>query len=169
MTQPFTQSPIRNIYISQKNTYYYNANDVCQYLIQGTYTQGKNYWQNIKRKYIELGKKIEGQKSVQIKMKSADGKYRLMDVITRKQLLFLIRKSKHKNAQWIKMWLKENETNLMTMRTFFENIGREKRKEMCEEMCRTGRKVVLAVVEVVRIFDFSASWGVIHHKKQKLC
>ena len=129
---PFINKNIRSWYNKTNNTYYYCANDVCSMLINGTYYQGKNYWKSLKSRNNQFNIN-KGYISTKIKLPATDGKFYFYDVIDHKQLIYLIKTIKHKNALIFKKWLNLL-TKFNTMTHIAEILGAEQRKAIINKI-----------------------------------
>jgi hypothetical protein len=100
----FESREIRTLWNDEEEEWYFSVIDVI-----GILTDSKNppaYWRKLKQRLTE-----EGNETVtnchRFKMPAADGKMRLTDVASTKQLLRLIQSIPSPNAEPFKMWLAE--------------------------------------------------------------
>jgi hypothetical protein len=100
----FESREIRTLWDDEEEEWYFSVIDVI-----GVLTDSKNppaYWRKLKQRLTE-----EGNETVtnchRLKMPAADGKMRLTDVTSTKQLLRLIQSIPSPNAEPFKMWLAE--------------------------------------------------------------
>lgn len=101
----FENSPIRAAWDEKNEEWYFSIVDVISVLTeQVDYQNARNYWKVLKKRL-----KDEGNETVtncnRLKMIAADGKNRLTDVATTKQLLRLIQSIPSKKAEPFKVWL----------------------------------------------------------------
>lgn len=101
----FESREIRTLWNDEEDEWYFSIIDVI-----GVLTESKNprrYWSDLKNKMkSEEGNEMY-ENIVQLKMPSPDGKMRLTDVASTKQLLRLIQSIPSPNAEPFKMWLAE--------------------------------------------------------------
>jgi prophage antirepressor-like protein len=100
----FESREIRTLWNDEEEEWYFSVIDVI-----GVLSDSKNppaYWRKLKQRLTE-----EGNETVtnchRLKMLAADGKMRLTDVASTKQLLRLIQSIPSPNAEPFKMWLAE--------------------------------------------------------------
>ncbi len=98
----FNNETIRTIWNKEEEKYYISVVDIVG-VISGS-DRPRKYWNDIKNKLKE-----EGNETVtncdQLKLKAADGKYRLTDVVDIEGMFRLIESIPSKNAEPIKQWL----------------------------------------------------------------
>ena len=98
----FNNETIRTIWDKEEEKYYISVVDIVG-VISGS-DRPRKYWNDIKNKLKE-----EGNETVtncdQLKLKAADGKYRLTDVVDIEGMFRLIESIPSKNAEPIKQWL----------------------------------------------------------------
>ena len=64
----------------------------------------RKYWSDLKKRLIDEGNEVS-EKIGQLKLKVADGKYRLTDVFDIEEMFIIIESVPSKNAEPIKQWL----------------------------------------------------------------
>lgn len=98
----FSNEEIRTVWDSEKEKYYISVVDVVGVLSESK--DGRHYWNVLKQRL-----KSEGNETVtncdQLKLKAADGKYRLTDVVDIEGMFRIIESIPSKNAEPIKQWL----------------------------------------------------------------
>ena len=98
----FNNETIRTVWDKEEEKYYISVVDIVG-VISGS-DRPRKYWNDIKNKLKE-----EGNETVtncdQLKLKAADGKYRLTDVVDIEGMFRLIESIPSKNAEPIKQWL----------------------------------------------------------------
>jgi hypothetical protein len=83
----FEDGNIRAQWNAEKEEWYFSAVDVCGVLSGSAIP--RNYWSDLKRKLISEGSELH-EKIVQLKMRSADGKYYNTDVLDTSGILRLV-------------------------------------------------------------------------------
>ena len=96
---------IRRVYDEEAEVWFFSVIDVIQALTQQVdYQTARKYWNKLRQRL-----KVEGNQSVtnchRLKMKSADGKYYLIDVANAETLLRLVQSVPSPKAEPIKLWL----------------------------------------------------------------
>lgn len=98
----FSNEEIRTVWDSDEGKYYISVVDVVGVLSESK--DGRHYWNVLKQRL-----KSEGNETVtncdQLKLKAADGKYRLTDVVDIEGMFRIIESIPSKNAEPIKQWL----------------------------------------------------------------
>ena len=98
----FNNETIRTIWDKEEEKYYISVVDIIRILIESS--NPRHYWNVLKGRLKE-----EGNETVtncdQLKLKAADGKYRLTDVVDIEGMFRLIESIPSKNAEPIKQWL----------------------------------------------------------------
>ena len=142
---------IRSLYNKTTRTYYYSANDLCAVLVNGTYGQGKNRWKYLKRvdKAFDLS---AGYVNTQLALPCANGKYHLSDVVSRKQLLYIIKISKSDIARKLQELISTSMNNLIHFRDVILCIGQKKRDEITINILQSGKLITLTRSYVSKVF-----------------
>ena len=83
----FQEKEIRSIWDSEKNDYYFSVVDVIEALTEST--NPKKYWSVLKSRLIKEGSEVTTNCS-QLKMLAPDGKMRLRDAMSTKNIFRLI-------------------------------------------------------------------------------
>ncbi len=100
----FKNETIRTVWDKEKEKYYISVVDIISALFDDEYQDSRNYWKVLKHRL-----KKEGNETVtkcnQLKLKAADGKYRLTDVVDIEGMFRIIESVPSKNAEPIKQWL----------------------------------------------------------------
>ena len=98
----FNNETIRTIWNKEEEKYYISVVDIIRILTESS--NPRHYWNVLKGRLKE-----EGNETVtncdQLKLKAADGKYRLTDVVDIEGMFRLIESIPSKNAEPIKQWL----------------------------------------------------------------
>ena len=98
----FNNETIRTIWDKEEEKYYISVVDIIRILTESS--NPRHYWNVLKGRLKE-----EGNETVtncdQLKLKAADGKYRLTDVVDIEGMFRLIESIPSKNAEPIKQWL----------------------------------------------------------------
>ena len=145
---------IRSLCHKGTNKYYYSANDICMVLTGGTYKQGKNHWQYLKRTR-QIFSLENGYTHIKLKLPCSNGKYHLSDILTRKQVLYIISHSKHKNATLLQEIIKQTKSNLCKFREFTIAIGKNKRDEITSIIKETKKIITLTRTVVSKTFSLN--------------
>ena len=100
----FNNETIRTVWDKEAEKYYISVIDIIRVLLDDEYQDSRNYW-----KVLKYRLKKEGNETVtkcnQLKLKAADGKYRMTDVVDIEGMFRLIESIPSKNAEPIKQWL----------------------------------------------------------------
>ena len=100
----FNNETIRTVWDKEAEKYYISVIDIISVLNESSYQESRNYWKVLKYRLKE-----EGNETVtncnQLKLKAADGKYRLTDVVDIEGMFRIIESIPSKNAEPIKQWL----------------------------------------------------------------
>ena len=100
----FKNETIRTVWDKEAEKYYISVIDIIRVLLDDEYQDSRNYW-----KVLKYRLKKEGNETVtkcnQLKLKAADGKYRMTDVVDIEGMFRLIESIPSKNAEPIKQWL----------------------------------------------------------------
>lgn len=101
----FESQHIRTEWDEEEEKWWFSVLDVVAVLTeQSDYKKVRNYWKWLKNKLITEGSEVVSITN-QLKMRAADGKQRLTDVIDSEQILRLIQSIPSKKAEPFKLWL----------------------------------------------------------------
>ena len=98
----FNSETIRTVWDKEKQKYYISVVDVVGVLSESS--RPRKYWSDLKSKLEQEGTDVS-EKIGQLKLKSADGKYRLTDVCDIEEMFRIIESIPSKSAESIKLWL----------------------------------------------------------------
>ncbi len=98
----FNSETIRTVWDKEKQKYYISVVDVVGVLSESS--RPRKYWSDLKSKLEQEGNEVS-EKIGQLKLKSADGKYRLTDVCDIEEMFRIIESIPSKSAEPIKLWL----------------------------------------------------------------
>ena len=98
----FEDKPIRSVWDSDKEDYYFSVVDVVEVLTDSPIP--RRYWSDLKRTLSLEGSQLY-EKIVQLKLKAQDGKMRLTDVLDTEGILRLIESIPSPKAEPFKVWL----------------------------------------------------------------
>ena len=98
----FNNETIRTVWDKEKQKYYISVVDVVGVLSESS--RPRKYWSDLKSKLEQEGNEVS-EKIGQLKLKSADGKYRLTDVCDIEEMFRIIESIPSKSAEPIKLWL----------------------------------------------------------------
>lgn len=101
--QLFEDQQIRTAWDEEQEEWYFSIVDVCE-VLTGT-ANPRRYWSDLKRKLKKEGAVELYEKIVQLKMRSADGKYYQTDVADTEQLLRIVQSIPSPKAEPFKIWL----------------------------------------------------------------
>ena len=101
--QIFEDKRIRTAWDEEKEEWYFSVVDVVGVLSESD--NPRRYWSDLKRKLKKEGANELYEKIVQLKMRSADGKYYQTDVANVEQLLRIIQSIPSPKAEPFKLWL----------------------------------------------------------------
>ena len=101
--QIFEDKRIRTAWDEEKEEWYFSVVDVVGVLSESD--NPRRYWSDLKRKLKKEGASELYEKIVQLKMRSADGKYYQTDVANVEQLLRIIQSIPSPKAEPFKLWL----------------------------------------------------------------
>ena len=99
----FQDLPIRTVWNREEEKYYISIIDVVE-VLAGT-ERPRKYWGDLKKKIENEGQFQLSGKIGQLKLKAADGKYRLTDVTDIEGIFRIIESIPSKNAEPFKHWL----------------------------------------------------------------
>lgn len=159
--QLFQNQPVRAVWDEEREEWLLSVVDVVRVLTDSDYQTARKYWKSLKSRLIKEGAEQLVTNSHQLKMRAEDGKMRLTDVATTKDILRLIQSVPSKKAEPFKMWLAEvgndriNETQNPELAIdrailYYHNLGYTKewintrlqsiqfRKELTDEWKRSG-------------------------------
>ena len=103
--QLFEDKRIRTAWDIEKEEWYFSVVDVVAVLTeQPDYQGARNYWKVMKKRLKDEGNELVTNCN-RLKMKAADGKYRLTDVADTEQLFRIIQSIPSPKAEPFKMWL----------------------------------------------------------------
>ena len=102
ITNLFEEKEIRSVWDSQKEEYYFSVVDVIGALTDSK--EPRKYWSVLKNRLKKEGSEVTTNCS-QLKMLAPDGKIRLRDVMTIKDILRLIESIPSPKAEPFKVWL----------------------------------------------------------------
>ena len=103
--QLFENQEIRTAWDAENEEWYFSIVDVVGVLAESSdYEVARNYWKVTKHRMIKEGNELVTNCN-RLKMKAADGKYRLTDVADTEQLLRIIQSIPSPKAEPFKMWL----------------------------------------------------------------
>ena len=103
--QVYNNQPIRTVWDEEKEEWLFSVVDVVSVLTeQSDYRAATKYWNKTKTRLLEEGSQLSTN-CRQLKMTAKDGKKRMTDVATVKELLRLIQSIPSKKAEPFKLWL----------------------------------------------------------------
>ena len=102
ITKLFEENPIRSIWDSEKEDYYFSVVDVISALTDSS--RPRKYWNDLKRDLVNEGSELS-EKIGQLKMKSKDGKNYLTDTLDTEGIFRLIESVPSSKAEPFKLWL----------------------------------------------------------------
>ena len=120
----------------EKQKYYISVVDVVGVLSESS--RPRKYWSDLKSKLEQEGNEVS-EKIGQLKLKSADGKYRLTDVCDIEKMFRIIESIPSKNAEPIKLWL--------------ARLGRERIDEVFDPSITVQR-----VIDTYRAKEYDEEW-----------
>lgn len=161
--QIFQDKKIRAVWDAEREEWLFSVVDVVGALTDGSYQSARKYWKNLKSRLIKEGAGQLVTNCYQLKMEAEDGKMRLTDVVTTRELLRLVQSIPSKKAEPFKLWLAEvgndriNETQnpelaIDRAMLYYRNLGYSEewinarlqsiqfRKELTDEWKRAGMK-----------------------------
>jgi len=98
----FEEKKVRTLWDDEQEKWYFSIIDIIEILTDSA--NSRRYWSDLKRKLIVEGSQLY-DKIVQLKMKSADGKFYKTDVADAEQLFRLIQSIPSPKAEPFKLWL----------------------------------------------------------------
>ena len=98
----FNNETIRTVWDKEDEKYYISVVDIVG-VLSGS-DRPRKYWSDLKSKLKQEGSELS-EKIGQLKLKSQDGKYRLIDVCDIEGMFRIIESIPSKNAEPIKQWL----------------------------------------------------------------
>jgi len=98
----FEEKKVRTLRDDEQEKWYFSIIDIIEILTDSA--NSRRYWSDLKRKLIVEGSQLY-DKIVQLKMKSADGKFYKTDVADAEQLFRLIQSIPSPKAEPFKLWL----------------------------------------------------------------
>ena len=98
----FNNETIRTVWDKEKQKYYISVVDVVGVLSESS--RPRKYWSDLKSKLEQEGNEVS-ETIGQLKLKSADGKYRLTDVCDIEEMFRIIESIPSKSVEPIKLWL----------------------------------------------------------------
>ncbi len=98
----FEDKKVRTLWDDEQEKWYFSIVDTIKVLTGSTIP--KRYWSDLKKKLTKEGSQLY-EDIVQLKMKSADGKYYKTDVADTEQLFRLIQSISSPRAEPFKLWL----------------------------------------------------------------
>lgn len=98
----FQNTNIRVAWNEDEEEWYFSVIDVVSVLTESS--NSRRYWSDLKRKLTEEGSEVY-EKIVQLKLPAPDGKMRLTDTLSTKNILRLIQSIPSPKAEPLKMWL----------------------------------------------------------------
>lgn len=98
----FEEKKVRTLWDSETEEWYFSIVDVIAALTDSD--NPRRYWSDLKRKLSKEGSQLYAE-IVQLKMRSADGKYYKTDVATTQQLFRLIQSVPSPKAEPFKLWM----------------------------------------------------------------
>ena len=98
----FEDKKVRTLWDDEQEKWYFSIVDTIKVLTGSTIP--KRYWSDLKKKLTKEGSQLN-EDIVQLKMKSADGKYYKTDVADTEQLFRLIQSISSPRAEPFKLWL----------------------------------------------------------------
>jgi hypothetical protein len=101
----FENQKIRTAWSSDLEEWFFSVIDVVGALTGSDYQAARKYWKVLKGRLIDEGADQLVTNCYQLKMPAEDGKMRLTDVATAKQLFRLIQSIPSKKAEPFKLWL----------------------------------------------------------------
>ena len=152
----FDEYKIRTKWDSEIEDYYYSVIDVIAVLTESK--RPRKYWSDLKSKLKHEGSEVS-ENIGQLKMLSPDGKMRLTDVATTKQLLRIIQSVPSPKAEPFKQWLAQVEWITQRMRSI------ETRRELTAEWDRVG--VNEGIEYAILTDDISKAWSGMSTKEYK--
>lgn len=135
----FENKPIRSVWDEQKEEWYFSVVDVVGVLTESVDSRhATKYWSLLKSRLKEEGNQLSTN-CRQLKLVAKDGKARLTDVATIKELLRIIQSIPSKKAEPFKMWLAE--------------VGRDRIEETIDPELAINR-----AVEIYRRKGYTEEW-----------
>ena len=98
----FNNETVRTVWDKESEKYYISIIDIIEVLTGST--RPRKYWSDLKKQLNFEGSEVS-EKIGQLKLKAADGKYRLTDVTDIEGMFRIIESIPSKNAEPIKQWL----------------------------------------------------------------
>ena len=102
--QLFEDKKIRTAWDEEQEEWYFSIVDVVGILTDNDYQGGRKYWKVLKGRLKDEGNQLVSN-CYQLKMTAPDGKKRMTDVATMKQLLRIIQSIPSPKAEPFKIWL----------------------------------------------------------------
>ena len=100
----FEGEEIRSVWDSEREDYFFSVVDVIRVLTGNEYSKARNYWKWLKNKLNLEGSEVVSNTN-QLRMLAPDGKMRMMDALSTKDIFRLIESVPSKKAEPFKMWL----------------------------------------------------------------
>ena len=133
ITNPWEGKQIRSLYEPAANTWWFSAIDICAVLTNSNYIAARKYWKNLKFRLILEGSQLVTECN-QLRLQSRDGKMRHTDVLTIKQILYLIQIIPNKEAEPFRLWLAEAAASGSAAKDQLLKIGAENTKITMDEI-----------------------------------
>lgn len=101
----FNEKTVRTVWNADEEDWYFSVVDVCNILTDSAdYNTARKYWNKLKQRLSEEGSELVTI-CHQLKMRAADGKMRMTDVLNTKGVLRLIQSIPSPKAEPFKVWL----------------------------------------------------------------
>ena len=101
----FNEKTVRTVWNADEEEWYFSVVDVCNILTDSAdYNTARKYWNKLKQRLSEEGSKLVTI-CHQLKMRAADGKMRMTDVLNTKGVLRLVQSIPSPKAEPFKVWL----------------------------------------------------------------
>ena len=101
----FNEKTVRTVWNADEEEWYFSVVDVCNILTDSAdYNTARKYWNKLKQRLSEEGSELVTI-CHQLKMRAADGKMRMTDVLNTKGVLRLVQSIPSPKAEPFKVWL----------------------------------------------------------------
>ena len=126
---PFEGKNIRGIYDQQLALWWFSAVDICAVLLDTNLRTAQKYWHNMK--YNKNKRKFQPLVNYgQLKFPSTDGKYHFTDILTIKDIIYLIQTIPSPKANPCRLWLADMLLENTPIQETFARIGRAYAKDI---------------------------------------
>ena len=118
----FENKKVRAVWNEEEEDWYFSVIDIIAILADSKIP--RRYWSDLKRKLIAEGSEVY-EKIVQLKLQASDGKMRLTDVLSTKNVLRLVQSIPSPKAEPFKLWLAQNPRSRKRLTKAFQSQKRE--------------------------------------------